>query len=325
MANTLILDSEIDAVVVPAAPFSFDGTFHKPSHYPTPDHAYETGTYWQTLLFDNHIYGVRLTNLGEVNHPKLRVTIHYDSQSLQRPDVVALVAELEYRFDLQADLTSFVRRFRSDPVLRRAVTRWRGMRVSTAYSLYEFMVVTTVLQNTVVSRSVQMMNNLFNAFGGKVSFATKDLFHFWQPADIARVDENALRALKLGYRAKTLKKQAEIFVSGDLDVDQLKTQDTESLKKILLKIYGIGPATVQYILFEVFHRYDAIQHIPPWEQKIFSRLIFEQELVDTSVILKEVTDRYGEWKMLALHYLFENAFWMRKHEKIPWLDDLIRL
>jgi len=29
--------------------------------------------------------------------------------------------------------------------------------------------------------------------------------------------------------------------------------------------------------------------------------------------------------MLAAHYLFEDLFWQRKTQKIPWLEDLIRL
>jgi 3-methyladenine DNA glycosylase/8-oxoguanine DNA glycosylase len=97
------------------------------------------------------------------------------------------------------------------------------------------------------------------------------------------------------------------------------------LKAALLRLYGVGPASVWYLLFGVFKRYDAFEHISPWEQKIYSRLLFNQELVDSQTILAEVDARWGEWKMLAAHYLFEDLFWQRQSGYIPWLEELIRL
>jgi 3-methyladenine DNA glycosylase/8-oxoguanine DNA glycosylase len=78
-------------------------------------------------------------------------------------------------------------------------------------------------------------------------------------------------------------------------------------------------------MFEVFKRYDALDYISPWEQKIYSRLLFHRELVDKEVILDEVNARWGEWKMLAMHYIFEDLFWQRKTQHIAWLEELIRL
>jgi hypothetical protein len=31
------------------------------------------------------------------------------------------------------------------------------------------------------------------------------------------------------------------------------------------------------------------------------------------------------YKMLAVHYIWEDLFWKRKYEQIPWLEKLIRL
>lgn len=77
-------------------------------------------------------------------------------------------------------------------------------------------------------------------------------------------------------------------------------------------------------MFEVFHRYDAFEHISPWEQRIYSRLLFDEALVPAERILAEVERRWGRWKMLAAHYLFEDLFWRRRHEPAPWLEELIR-
>jgi hypothetical protein len=47
--------------------------------------------------------------------------------------------------------------------------------------------------------------------------------------------------------------------------------------------------------------------------------------VDAKQILAYAAQRWGKWKMLAVHDLFEDLFWQRKNQSIPGLEDLIRL
>lgn len=325
MDHEINLDSFVRTEIMPSAPFSFDGTLHKPSHFPTPDNAYCDGHYWQTLFYEDHPYGLEFINAGTTDAPRITLMIYFHSATEKTPDVQALVDEIKYRFDLDSSTREFTSRYAEDTILGPAMKRWRGMRISTAYSLYEFTVVTTVLQNTVVRRTVQMMQNLFHNYGTLVSFADKKLYCFWNPRTIDHTDEMELRALKVGYRAKTLKRQAAFFVSNSVDLASWRQLDRETLRDNLLRIYGIGPATVQYALCELFHHYDIIEHIPPWEQKIYSHLLFDKDQVDTDVILDDIDRRYGKWKMLAVHYIFEDLFWLRKNESVPWLEALIRL
>ena len=320
---TILLENKHTEFIVPTAPFSFRGTFFKPSHFPTPNLSYDNDTYWQTLRLKGKYYGLKILNCGSVKEPIIKVTIFFDKQN-DTPEFSAIVEEISYRFDLAANIRSFIQEYSTDPILGDAISRWPGMRVSTSYSLYEFLVITTVLQNTNVRRSVQMINNLFNAYGEEICFDNKKLYGFWDASELAVESEEVLKKLKVGYRAKTLVRQARD--SKELKVHQLRSiSDKKELRQKLLRIYGVGPATVQYILFEVFHYYDACEHIPPWEQKIYSRLLFDSPLVETEVLLNEINRRWGRWKMLAMHYIFEDLFWKRTHESIPWLEELIQL
>jgi len=36
-------------------------------------------------------------------------------------------------------------------------------------------------------------------------------------------------------------------------------------------------------------------------------------------------ERFGKYKQLAVHYIWEDLFWRKKIEKIPWLEKEIRL
>ena len=47
----------------------------------------------------------------------------------------------------------------------RVLARWRGVHPSTYSSLYEYLVISTLLQNATVRRTVQMAENLFGQYG----------------------------------------------------------------------------------------------------------------------------------------------------------------
>jgi len=105
------------------------------------------------------------------------------------------------------------------------------------------------------------------------------------------------------------------FVEGKIKEELIKRLPKDEAKKELMKIYGIGPASVGYLPFEVFRRFDSFDYLPSWEQKILSRLIYNKTLVPTKKILKEAEKRWGKWRMLATHYIFEDIFWQRKQGK----------
>lgn len=324
MKKVIRLEKEYEFELYPKPPFNFEGTVHKPSHFPSSNVYYEDTTFWQTITFNKKVYGIKMQGTKNINNPIIRGVI-YSSEPISDKLASKILSEIEFRLDLNADLSEFYNECSSDPVLSAVLKRWKGMRVSVFESLYEFLVITTVLQNATVRRSVQMLENLFEKYGTAVIFDGRKLFGFWPPSSIYKSTEEELRNIKLGYRAKILKKQAKNFVKEIFDEDVLRKLPTSKLKKRLLSIYGVGPASVQYILFEVFKRYDALEYIPPWEQKIYSRLLFNKELVESDVILDEVKKRWGRWRMLAMHYIFEDLFWKRKTQKIEWLEKLIRL
>ncbi len=132
--------------------------------------------------------------------------------------------------------------------------------------------------------------------------------------------------MKVGYRARTLKRIDDAFNSGLVDEFELREKDLESQRRQLLELYGVGPATVGYLLFDVFHHWNHVDHISPWERKIISRILFETDPdhpVSSEVLLNRL-ERFDPYRGLALHYLWEDLWWRREREPIPWLEKLIR-
>jgi 3-methyladenine DNA glycosylase/8-oxoguanine DNA glycosylase len=319
----LFADQVATRIVRPTAPFHFDGTVHKPSHFPAGNVCYEPGFYWQTLRFRNRCLGLRLKDLGTRARPRVEVAL-FAPKPLPAALVDAAVAEIAFRFDLYTPLAEFISALRNDALLAPILRRWGGMRMSCAYSLYEYLVVAIALQNTTVLRSAQMLEALFQRFGTRMHFDGRELHCFWLPRTLCRGSEAELCALKLGYRAKSLLRLAQAFAADEAGELDLRAADPGVVRTELLRLYGVGPASVQYILTDVFHQPDAFDMISPWEQKIYSRLLFGAELVPARRILRAIKQRWGHWRMLASHYLFEDLFWQRTDRPIDWLEPLIR-
>jgi len=322
--KAVALNAKIIVEVKPKAPFNFDATVHKPSHFPAPIEDYMEGVYWQTMMFHSKVLGLKMESKGTIDNPAIRLTF-FSEVPLTKKETDEIVKEIRWRFDLDGDLSEFSNKFDHDDLLGPLLQKWRGMHVSCGNSLYELLVISIALQNATVRRTVQMMEALLDKYGTKVRFDGKELYAFWEPERLERASEQELRELKVGYRAKYLKKTSEDFAKGVVDEFKLRQMPMEEAKKELDKLYGVGPASASILLFEALHHYDTIEKIGPWEQKIYSRLLFNKELVPAETILQEIQKRYGKWKTLAMHYVFEDLFWKRKTQKIEWLEKLIRL
>ena len=312
--------------LAPRPPFNFDATLHKPDHFPAADNVWQPGVRWQTMLWQGEPLGCKFEGRGTVDKPLVSLTV-WSQRELDRPLRDRLLAEIDYRYNFQLDLAEFNRRFADDPQLGPVIAKWRGMKPLNHNSLYEYLIIAIVLQNAAIRRSVNMMQALFENYGTLLAYDGRELYSFWEPAIIDDVAEDKLRALKVGYRAKSIKRVTGAFVRGEVDEFELRGKSKEEQREALLALYGIGPASVWYILFDVFHHLDTMDHISPWEQKIYSKLFFDREPDDPVGVdeLLETFERFGEYKMLAVHYIWEDLFWRRKYEPVAWLEKLIRL
>ena len=312
--------------IVPTSPFDFDSTFHKPDHFTSGDNCWESGVKWQTWNWQEKCLGLKFINKGTRDRPAIDVQI-FSSEKLTESFVNSLIDEIKYRYNLNLDLEPFYKAFEKDIVLKPIIKKFKGMRPGHPSSLYEYLLIGIVLQNATVRRSVQMFKALLENYGTQVEYDGKKLWCFFRPGSLQKVSEDELRALKLGYRAKSIKKIDDYFAQGLMDEMDLRKKDRETQMNELLKLYGVGPATVWYLLFDVFHHWDFFNHVSPWEQKIYSKVFFDvdpENPVPVDKILKHF-DKFGDYKQLAVHYIWEDLWWKRKNENIPWLEKQIRI
>ncbi len=325
MGKTLVLKNKKSKVIIPCLPYNFDATVFKPAHYPDPLKVYETGKYWFAMRLNSKVYGIKLENLGKVDEPKVEVSIFSES-NLSENEFEKIIEEIRFRFEFSLDLSEFYKKVKNDKVLSPFIEKWYGMHGSCAQDLYGLLMVGIFLQNTVIKRTVQMTKGMLEKYGLKVRFDGKEVYEFWKPEEMARIPEDDLRNLKIGYRAKLFIKLSETFVKENIDEFELRKMPLEDAKKKLVRLYGVGPETARILLHEALHHYSIFDHVAPWQQKIYSRLLFNKESVPAEKIIKYVNTRWGEWVALAASYIWEDIFWQRKQGKnIDWLEKEIRL
>ena len=312
--------------LIPGAPFAFDPTFHKPAHFPSNDNYWEPGIRWQTWLWKNKRLGLKFQNAGTINKPRIELGIYY-SKPLSKEFIDFLIEEIRYKYNLDLDLSDFYKKFKKDKVLGPVIKKWKGLRPGHQGSLYEYLIVGIVLQNATVRRSVQMLQSLYENYGKLLEYDGKKLWCYWKPGGLEKVTEQDLRDLKIGYRAKSIKRIDNEFRNKLVDEFKLREKDMETQKEELLKLYGIGPATVWYVLFDCFHHYNFFDHISPWEQKIYSKLFFNKGPESPIPVEKLIKyfKKYKPYQQLAVHYIWNDLWWKRKNEHILWLEKLIRL
>lgn len=326
MKSAAKLKFRINISITPTSPFDFDSTFHKPDHFTSGDNEWKSGTRWQAFNWKGKSLGLIFSNKGTVEKPQIDVGI-YSSLQLGGEYTDSLIKEIKYRFNLDMNLKGFYEKFSDDKIIAPVITKWRGMRPGQPSSLYEYLIIGIVLQNATVRRSVSMFKALLEKYGESVEFDGKKLWCFWGEGELKNVSVEKLRSLKVGYRAKYIKKIDDAFINDNFDEYKLRNMDLEIQQSELLKLYGVGPATVWYLLFDVFHHWDFFNHISPWEQKIYSKLFFNadpEKPVPVKKLLKHF-EKYKPYQQLVVHYIWEDLWWKRKNENIPWLEKLIRL
>lgn len=312
--------------IKPTKLFDFDSTFYKPDHFTSGDNLWEPGIRWQTWNWEKIPVGLKFINKGLILNPLIEVKI-YAQKRLSKDFINSLIEEIKYSYNLNLDLKDFYKSFKNDKFLAPIIKKWRGMRPGHPSSLYEYLIIGIVLQNASIRRSVQMFQALLEGYGKLLEFDGKKLWCFWNPGGLKKVREKDLRALKVGYRAKSIKKIDNQFAKGLVNEMELRKKSREMQTEELLKLYGVGLATVWYILFDVFHHWDFFNHISPWEQKIYSKLFFNknpENPVPVKKLLKHF-ERFDKYKQLAVHYIWEDLFWKRKNKNISWLEKEIRL
>lgn len=300
-------------------PFNFKYTVYKPSHFPTKLEYFDefSETMYRTFrLSQSKIIGLKMADLKKIRGRDGIVVEVFSNKPLTNQDLQKVKNHINYAYGLNEDVRSFYEAVANEPSIQGPIQNLRGMRVSCFENLFEILNISSMLQNTNVKRSEQMMENMLSTFGYRVVYDGKLLYVFYTPQDIVKSSEQKLRDLKVGYRAKFLMEIAKYFSNNPDLEERLRTMGFEEAKEELMKIKGVGPYSARIALFQYLRRPNEI-NFDSWKRKIFSKFFFRNENESIEKVEQESKRRWGNWAGYAGLYVIEDLF-VRKPELQYW-------
>jgi len=139
-----VLKNKKEFFIFPTAPFHFDGTFHKPSHYPNKLDDWESGKHWQSIRIDKRLFGLKIENKGKTQKPKIKASVFCD-KNVSKSELEKIKQEIIWRFALNVDLKEFNKLAKNDKRFYPIFKKWLGMRNSSAHNLYELLIIAVLL------------------------------------------------------------------------------------------------------------------------------------------------------------------------------------
>ena len=282
--------------LIPIPPFDFRLTA---THmYVLPPAKYSNGTLIRVLMLrTGKLVKLSITSKGTVNEPELSVLINSSSR-IDENDKEEIVEKVSFMFSLDDDLSGFYSLADEDSVLKFAKEDLYGLKIQTAPTFFEGMIIGFCLVWTSFQRAVKMIDGLVRKFGPRLG----EHYAFPSAKELAEAGLDELRELKLGFRAERIKWLSAQVAEGKMDLERLTSLPTEKLREHLMKIKWVGPWLAEGTLLWRLKRPDAFP-IDVWSAKIFKAFFPEVKDESPDGIRKFAEQRWGGYRGLGFYYL----------------------
>ena len=179
----------------------------------------------------------------------------------------------EHYFDLKTDYNTYIRAIDPmDDYLSRAAAFGSGIRILNQ-DLWEIIITFIISQQKTIPAIRALVEALSEKYGTRYKIpptVSGYYYAFPSPEELNRASLDDLLALKLGYRAKYIKRTCEDVCSGKLDLDHLRKLNYADSMEVLLSCYGIGVKVANCICLFGLHHIGAFP-VDTWIKKILLR------------------------------------------------------
>ena len=213
-----------------------------------------------------------------------------------------------YHFWHDYNLSRFYRKYRKDRYISKIIKFCKGLRVMRDLDINYRIIEAILTQNSSVKQIRNMESCLRKFYGNGCTFNLKK---------IANASKKELQQkCKVGYRARYITNAAKKILSGELDIEQIRKANSESARKLLLEIHGIGPKVADIILLYGFGKPDVFP-MDVWLRKALIREYFNNEKVSDSKLRRLALDYFGRYAGIAHLYMFYYERKLRNLENFP--------
>jgi N-glycosylase/DNA lyase len=209
-------------------------------------------------------------------------------------------------FALDHPLDEIIRSFPRDPAMDAAVAACRGLRII-RQPRWECVATFITSAQKAVPHIAQISRTLRQRYGNAVTWTGGTAFTYPTPETIAALREDELRACALGYRAKNLRKAAEMVASGEVDLQAVAAMSNSDAHAALSRLAGVGPKVANCALLFGYERLTAFP-IDVWIERVLRSLYFVRKRKVTTKRMQDFAAKYfGRYGGYAQQYLFHHA------------------
>ncbi len=214
-------------------------------------------------------------------------------------------------FDLGTDYGKFLAAVpREDAYLQAATAFGSGIRIL-RQEAWEMIITFVISQQKSIPAIKTLVEALCTRYGTPIKQPTGSFYTFPNPEQLNRASLEELCALKLGYRAKYIKKICEDACTGALDLELLSSMEYAAALEYLVRFYGIGRKIANCVCLFGLHQIDAFP-VDTWIRKILLREYAPQSRFAESVpktrlcdaLVEEHFSRYAGYAGVIQQYIF---------------------
>lgn len=258
------------------------------------------GGFWDVEEVNGQLLKYEVRQIGTVEKPTLHVKVMgmHSSQSN-----TAIKYYLTKILRLNDDVKEFYSKFRNDPVAV-TFTPCKGLRLMLASNPFESLICSISSQNTSIKRWNSIIQSIKARFGKKTLLDGSSFYMFPKPKSLARVEEDAIRSCKAGYRANYILTASRLVAEGKLDLVKLSKMNYEEAHRSLLEVYGIGPKVADcFLLYGL--GFTQAAPVDVWVHRIIQQLY--KKTMTVNQVRAFLRNRFGLWAGYAGLYLFQFA------------------
>lgn len=198
-----------------------------------------------------------------------------------------------------------------DDNMKESIKYGEGIRILNQ-DLWEMIISFIISANNNIPRIKGIIERMSAKYGQEIKFRGKSYYTFPTIDELSQASVKDLKDLGLGFRDRYVYETTKKIKEGKINLENLKQEPTNEVRKQLLTLTGVGPKVADCImLFSTLKRFDVFP-VDVWVRRVMNDLYIHNE-DETKVNKKQIQeiarDKFGALEGIAQQYLF---YWKRE-------------